>query len=221
MGYILEQSWKEKLQNEFDQNFKIRLFSWLNNEYQTKTVFPPKEKVFSALNAVKLENIKVVIIGQDPYHVRGQADGMAFSCAQGHPQPSLQNIFKEIENCYGKKPATTGNLANWANQGVLLLNTTLTVREGEPNSHADCGWFLFTKKIIEIINNCNNPIVFMLWGSHAKQFLPLLTNPNHLVLTASHPSPLSVYSGFFGCKHFLKANEFLAKYNLTEIDWLR
>lgn len=219
MSYILNQDWADVLKTRIDPEFTKSLFSFINAEYKTKTVYPPKEKIFDSLNLVPLSKIKVVIIGQDPYHVQGQADGLAFSCANGHPQPSLTNIFKEITSDLGIKMSGNTNLRPWAEQGVLLLNSSLTVLAGQPTSHSNCGWISFTRKIVEIINTLNQPIVFLLWGAHAKSFASLLNNPKHLVLSAPHPSPFSAYSGFFGCKHFSKCNEFLIKNNLTPINW--
>lgn len=219
MDYILNEDWSKILSNRFEKDYKIKLFSWLNSEYSSKTVFPPKEKVFNALNFVAPENIKVVIVGQDPYHTMGQADGLAFSCNNGTPQPSLKNIYKEISSDLNIEMSASTDLTSWAKQGVVLLNTSLTVVEHLPASHSNELWHTFTKEIIKIINEMNQPIVFLLWGNHAKSFLPLLNNPNHLVLTASHPSPFSAYNGFFGCKHFSKCNEFLIKHDLHPIDW--
>ena len=219
MSYVLDKSWSDILKNKFDENYKINLFSFLNNEYKTKTIFPPQEKIFTALNLVPIDKIKVVIIGQDPYHTFGQADGLAFSCANGTPQPSLTNIKKEIESDLNIKCSPSTDLRPWARQGVLLLNTTLTVEQGKPMSHAKHGWEEFTTKIIELINQIDRPIVFLLWGGHAKRFLKILNNPNHLILQSAHPSPLSAYNGFFGCKHFSKCNEFLLKKGETPIDW--
>jgi len=219
MSYILDENWAKVLKENVDENFKKELFSFINNEYKTKTVFPPKEKIFNALNFVPLDKVKVVIIGQDPYHTLGQADGLAFSCFNGTPQPSLTNIFKEINADLGLTMSGNTNLESWAKQGVLLLNTSLTVLQGQPASHSKIGWQTITKEIIRIVNKLNQPIVFMLWGNHAKTFIEDLNNPNHLVLTAPHPSPFSAYSGFFGCKHFSKCNSFLIENAVTPIDW--
>ena len=219
MSYVLDENWAKVLKENIDIDFERSLFNFINQEYATKTVYPPKEKIFNSLNCVPLNKIKVVIIGQDPYHVKGQADGLAFSCANGHPQPSLTNIFKEITQDLGITMSGNTNLASWAEQGVLLLNSSLTVVEGHPTSHSACGWLTFTRKIIEIINKQNQPIVFLLWGAHAKSFASILNNPMHLVLTAPHPSPFSAYSGFFGCKHFSKCNDYLIKNNIEPIRW--
>lgn len=219
MSYVLEKNWSEILSTRFDKDYKIKLFSWLNEEYKTKRIFPPQEKIFNALNLVPIDKVKVVIIGQDPYHTYGQADGLAFSCHNGTPQPSLKNIFKEIHDDLRIDMSSSTDLTPWAKQGVLLLNTSLTVVEHKPASHANELWHTFTREIIKILNERNQPIVFLLWGNHAKSFMPLLNNHNHLVLTSAHPSPFSAYSGFFGCRHFSKANKFLTDQNLTPIDW--
>lgn len=219
MSYVLNEEWSAILKDTIDPEFKKNLFNFINNEYKTKTVYPPKEKIFNSMNYVPLSKVKVVIIGQDPYHVKGQADGLAFSCANGTPQPSLTNIFKEINADLGLKMSGETRLYKWAEQGVLLLNSSLTVIESQPTSHSMCGWLTFTRKIVEIINKQDQPIVYMLWGAHAKSFMNLLNNPNHLVLTAPHPSPFSAYTGFFGCKHFSKCNAFLVENGLPPIDW--
>ena len=219
MNYVLSKDWSEILKNIFPYEYKKNLFSWLENEYNNNTVYPPKEKIFNALNLVPLKNVKVVIIGQDPYHIKGQADGLAFSCHNGTPQPSLKNIFKEISDDLGISMSSSTDLTPWANQGVLLLNTSLTVIEHKPSSHSNELWHTFTREIVKILNEQDTPIVFMLWGNHAKSFIPFLNNPKHLILTANHPSPFSAYSGFFGCKHFSKCNKFLIDNGLSPIDW--
>ncbi len=219
MNYIIDKTWSEKLSNRFSKEYKKDLFTWLEQEYATKTIFPPKEKIFNALNFVPISHVKVVIIGQDPYHTFGQADGLAFSCHNGTPQPSLRNIFKEINEDLGLTMSGSTDLTPWAEQGVLLLNTSLTVIEHLPASHSNDKWHTFTKEVVKILNELNQPIVFMLWGNHAKSFLPLLNNPNHLILQSAHPSPFSAYNGFFGCKHFSKCNEFLTKNNIPPINW--
>lgn len=219
MNYILDEVWSNELSSHFSQEYKKELFNWLEKEYASKTIFPPKDKIFSALNYVPINHVKVVIIGQDPYHVQGQADGLAFSCHNGTPQPSLKNIFKEISTDLGIEMSSSTDLTPWAKQGVLLLNTSLTVIEHQPASHSNELWHKFTTEIINILNNQPQPIVFMMWGNHAKTFLPLLNNPKHCILTSAHPSPFSAYNGFFGCKHFSKCNEFLKNNNLTPINW--
>ena len=207
------------LTSRFTLDYKRELFTWLESEYNTHTVFPPKDKVFNALNLVPCKDVKVVIVGQDPYHTFGQADGLAFSCHNGTPQPSLKNIFKEIIADLNIQMSASTDLTPWAKQGVMLLNTSLTVIEHMPASHSNKLWHKFTTEIIKILNEQNQPIVFMLWGNHAKQFLPILNNPNHLILSSAHPSPFSAYNGFFGCKHFSKCNDFLTSKNLTPINW--
>lgn len=219
MNYVLDKTWSEKLTNRFSSEYKKDLFAWLEQEYATKTIFPPKEKIFNALNFVPINNVKVVIIGQDPYHTFGQADGLAFSCHNGTPQPSLRNIYKEINEDLGLSMSSSTDLTPWAKQGIVLLNTSLTVVEHLPASHSNEKWHTFTKEVVKILNELNQPIVFMLWGNHAKSFLPLLNNPNHLILQSAHPSPFSAYNGFFGCKHFSKCNNFLTEHNISPIDW--
>lgn len=219
MNYTLTKEWSEVLSNRFTQEYKKELFSWLENEYSSKTIFPPKEKIFNALNYCPPKNIKVVIIGQDPYHTPGQADGLAFSCNNGTPQPSLTNIFKEINADLGLNMSKSTDLTPWAEQGVMLLNTSLTVIAHSPASHSNKLWHNFTTEVVKILNEQNQPIVFMLWGNHAKSFLPLLNNSNHLVLQSAHPSPFSAYNGFFGCKHFSKCNNFLMEHGLKPINW--
>ncbi len=219
MNYVLTKDWSEILRPRFTQEYKRKLFSWLEHEYNNNVVYPPKEKIFNALNLVPLKNVKVVIIGQDPYHIKGQADGLAFSCHNGTPQPSLKNIFKEISDDLGIEMSSSTDLTPWSKQGVLLLNTSLTVIEHKPASHSNDLWHTFTREIVKILDEQDFPIVFMLWGNHAKSFIPLLNNPKHLILTANHPSPFSAHSGFFGCKHFSKCNEFLIKHGLSPIDW--
>ena len=198
-------------------NFK----SFLLNEYATKTVYPPKPLILNAFDHTAYDNVKVVILGQDPYYNPGQAMGMSFSVPDGVAVPkSLQNMFKEIEDDTGKPSAIVGgNLTPWANQGVLLLNTVLTVVAGRPNSHKGMGWETFTDAVIEQLNKRNKPTVFLLWGRNACEKRALITNPMHLVLTAAHPSPLSAFNGFFGCKHFSKTNDFLRAHGESEIVW--
>ena len=214
------QSWFDLLKDEFEKDYFKNLQKFLDEEYSKFTVYPKVENIFNALNLVKFENVKVVILGQDPYHEPGQAHGLAFSVESGQLPPSLQNIFKEIKNDLNLDMSTTnGNLTSWAKQGVLLLNTVLTVRRGQANSHKDKGWEILTGKIIESLNNSKTPIVFLLWGAQAKKIGEKITNKKHLVLSAVHPSPLSAYNGFFGCKHFSKANQFLSQNGLKEINW--
>ena len=211
---------KEIIEEESKKDYYINLHQFVENEYKTKTIYPPKENIFFALKNTPYEYIKVVIIGQDPYHGEGEAHGMCFSVNPGIDiPPSLQNIFKEINRDLGLKIPNNGYLLKWARQGVLLLNSVLTVEKDKPASHQGKGWEIFTDKIISEINKKDTPVVFMLWGKFAKQKQELITNPIHLVLTSSHPSPFSVRYGFDGCGHFSKANEFLVKNNIRPIDW--
>lgn len=216
----ITQNWLEILQDEFEKPYFKNLQKFLEYEYKNYTIYPKPENIFNALNSVKFKDVKVVIIGQDPYHEPNQAHGLSFSVEKDVVlPPSLQNIYKEIKNDLGEEMGNSGNLSCWAKQGVLLLNTVLTVRKGQANSHQNKGWETFTSKIIELLNKRESPMVFLLWGNSAKRIGEKITNPNHLILKASHPSPLSAYNGFFGCKHFSKANEFLKKCNYKEIDW--
>lgn len=212
--------WDALLKKELEKDYYIELRKFLVREYNTKTIYPPAEDIFNALKYTSYSDVKVVILGQDPYHGFGQAHGLCFSVKRGvTPPPSLKNIFKELESDVGFKIPNHGCLTDWAKQGVLLLNTTLTVEEGKPNSHKGRGWEIFTDKIIELLNMHEEPVVFMLWGGNARAKKSLITNDRHLVLETVHPSPLSAYGGFFGCKHFSKANEFLKSNNITPIDW--
>lgn len=215
----ITKNWANLLKEEFQKPYFKELQAFLDKEYSTHTIYPAMENIFNALNAVKYEDVKVVIIGQDPYHEPGQAQGMAFSVPDGiEIPPSLVNIYKEIENDLGIKCEKSGNLMRWAKQGVLLLNTSLTVRRGQANSHRGHGWEIFTNEIIKLLSNRPDPMVFMLWGSNAQSFASEI-GKQHLVLKAPHPSPLSAYRGFFGCKHFSKANTFLVAHGKTPIDW--
>ena len=212
--------WDNALTGEFDKEYYLKLREFLKKEYFSTTVYPPMHDIFNALKYTPLKNVKVVILGQDPYHGPGQAHGLCFSVKKGvEIPPSLKNIYKEIESDLGLKMADHGELTQWAEEGVLLLNTVLTVRRGNANSHKGQGWEYFTDRIISIVNEQAEPTVFMLWGANAKSKTSLITNKKHLVLSTVHPSPLSAYNGFFGCKHFSKANEFLIKNNRTPVDW--
>ena len=216
---VLRKNWFETLKNEFDKPYFKNLQQFLKEEYINYEIYPEENKIFNALNHVSLDKIKVVIIGQDPYHEPGQAQGLSFSVPENIPiPPSLVNIIKEIENDLKIVCEKHGNLERWAKQGVLLLNTVLTVRRGQANSHKDKGWEILTKKIIEVVGKREKPIVFLLWGSFAQSFATLIEK-QHLVLKAPHPSPLSSYRGFFGCKHFSKCNQFLVENGETPIDW--
>ena len=213
-------SWDKVLESEFEKEYFKELLVKVDSEYQTRKIYPPQEKIFSAFKYCDFKDIKVVILGQDPYHGEGQAHGLCFSVMPGiTPPPSLKNIFKELQSDLGVVPANHGCLVSWAKQGVLLLNTTLTVREGQPNSHSTYGWQVFTDEVIKKINENDNPIVFLLWGGNAKSKMKFLNNKNHLVLHSAHPSPLSAYNGFFGNKHFSKTNEFLEKNGVSPIIW--
>ncbi len=212
--------WDEILKNEFNSDYYLALREFLKDEYSHRKIYPPMFDIFNALKYTSFEDTRVVILGQDPYHGFGQAHGLCFSVKDGTPPPpSLKNIFKELENEIGIKPPTSGNLTGWAKQGVLLLNTTLTVREGQPQSHKGKGWEILTDSIISAVNKKEKPVVFLLWGGNARAKKSLITNKNHLVLECAHPSPLSAYNGFFGCGHFKKANEFLTENRLPSVIW--
>lgn len=214
-------TFQELYNQEKEKEYFKRLAEFVNYEYKHYAVYPPKDSIFSALKACELENIKVVILGQDPYHNENQAHGMCFSVptSQKEIPPSLINIYKELNSDLGCYIPNNGYLKKWADQGVLLLNTVLTVRAHNANSHAGRGWEIFTDKVIETLNNSDQPLVFLLWGKPAQSKIKLLNNPKHLILTAPHPSPLSSYRGFFGCKHFSKVNKYLEENKLTPIDW--
>lgn len=217
--FVIRKSWYELLKTEFNKTYYKELENFLKKEYETKTIYPKPENVFNAINQVPLDRIKVVIIGQDPYHEPNQAHGLSFSVENGvELPPSLKNIFKEIESELGIHN-TNGNLIKWAKQGVLLLNTVLTVEKGKANAHKGKGWENITTEIVKKVNELPSPVVFLLWGSQAQKFAEVLNNPSHLVLKCAHPSPLSAYNGFFGCNHFRIANGFLVKNGLTPIDW--
>lgn len=213
--------WDKILDGEFDKDYYVRLKQFLINEYKTCRIYPSMYDIFNAMKLTAYNDVKCVIIGQDPYHGEGQAHGLSFSVRQGiAPPPSLVNIFKEIKNDVGiDNSGKHGDLTKWAENGVLLLNSVLTVRANQPRSHRGMGWEQFTTEIITLLNKREKPMVFLLWGNDAKQKMSYITNPSHLVLTSAHPSPLSAYNGFFGCRHFSKANEFLRKNGLEEIDW--
>lgn len=218
--FPITKNWFELLKNELNSKEFKELQTFLNNEYATYKIYPDAKNVFNALNLVKYDDVKVVIIGQDPYHQPHQAHGLCFSVLEGTKlPPSLQNIFKEIEDETGKKPNTNGNLTSWAKQGVLLLNSVLTVRESCPNSHKNKGWELITSKIIKLLSERKDPVIFLLWGANAIQLGKDIDRSRHYVLTCAHPSPLSAYNGFFGCGHFNKTNEILRKLGKKEIEW--
>ena len=217
--FELNKEWDEILRDEMNKEYYKNLIEYLKDEYDKGIVYPPKDCVFNAFNYTPLSKVKCVIFGQDPYHNDGQAHGLAFSVNKNiQVPPSLVNIYKELETDIGIKVPDNGYLVSWAKQGVLLLNTVLTVRAHEPNSHKSKGWEKFSDAVIDVLNKQNRPIVYMLWGKPAQQKKKRLNNTNHLVLTAPHPSPLSAYRGFFGCKHFSMANEFLQNNGLEGID---
>ena len=212
--------WDEILKDEFEKEYYLNLREFLKREYFTYHIYPNMYDIFNALKYTSYSDVKAVIIGQDPYHGQGQAHGLCFSVQKGVAvPPSLQNIYKEIYSDLGIPPANHGSLKKWADSGVLMMNAVLTVREGQANSHKGKGWEIFTDRVIELLNEREKPIVFLLWGGNAKQKMRLITNPNHLILQAAHPSPLSAFNGFFGCRHFSKANEFLANHGIEPIDW--
>jgi uracil-DNA glycosylase len=217
----LHPSWLEPLRSEFDQSYMAELKRFLGDERaKGKRIFPRGSDWFRALDLTPLEQVRVVILGQDPYHGEGQAHGLCFSVQPGvRVPPSLVNIFKEIRSDLGITPARHGFLEHWAKQGVLLLNSVLTVEMGRAASHRDRGWERFTDQIIQTINAKSEPVVFMLWGSYAQKKAGFVDTSKHLVLKAPHPSPLSAHSGFFGCKHFSKANAFLQAKGLQPVDW--
>ena len=215
----MHESWKEFLNSEFNKPYFKELSAFLKEAYAVLTVFPPKQQVFKAFTT-DLEKVTVVILGQDPYHTPGAAHGLAFSVPDSQPiPPSLVNIYKEIDSDVGPHHNHTGNLENWQNQGVLLLNNVLTVEAHHPGSHRGHGWEIFTKAVIEHLNSSRPHLVFLLWGRDARSKAPLIDESKHLILEAPHPSPLSAHSGFFGCRHFSQANEFLRSFNLPEIEW--
>ncbi|MBQ1303754.1 MAG: uracil-DNA glycosylase [Erysipelotrichaceae bacterium] len=217
---MINKSWDEFLNHEFEQDYFRKLSAFLKQEYAEKTIYPPKQEVFSAFYYTDLDKVKVVILGQDPYHEPNQACGMCFAVKPGNPMPkSLINIYREIHDDLGLNMSNNGYLVKWATQGVLLINTVLTVERGKANSHKGRGWEEFTDHVIQLLNRQDQPIVFLLWGNNARAKMSLLNNPRHLVLTAAHPSPLSAYNGFFGCRHFSRTNEFLEKNGVKPIDW--
>ena len=216
----ISKSWFHLLHDEFSKPYFLALQSFLREEYTTKKIYPAPEHVFFAINSVKYEDVKVVILGQDPYHQVGQAHGLSFSVNDGVKKPpSLVNIFKEIEYEFDEKCYESGNLARWANQGVLLLNTVLTVEDSLPNSHKGKGWEIFTQKIIEVLNQRQDKVIFVLWGANAQKLKQYIDESKHIVLQSAHPSPLSAYQGFFGNGHFKKINAYLLENGKTPIDW--
>ncbi len=213
-------SWKEVLSDELQKPYFNDLEIFIAEQRKLNIIYPPNNLVFNAFNRTPFDTIKVVILGQDPYHGYKQAHGLCFSVPEGiKPPPSLKNIFKELKQDIGFEIPTHGNLENWANQGVLLLNTTLTVKANEPLSHANKGWETFTDKAIEILSHKKERLVFLLWGKNAQAKEPLINTSKHFILKAAHPSPFSAYRGFFGCKHFSKTNEILEKMKVEKINW--
>jgi uracil-DNA glycosylase len=219
MGAITN-DWLEPLQTEFKKPYYARLYRFLQKEYRNYCVYPKADDIFSAFHLTPLHQVKVVILGQDPYHNEGQAHGLCFSVQEGVDiPPSLANIYQELESDLGIQPPHHGCLVSWARQGVLLLNTVLTVRAHQAGSHQGMGWEEFTNRVIEVLNEQNRPIVFILWGRPAQQKKAMLNNPNHLILEAPHPSPLSAYRGFFGSRPFSRTNQFLTNHGVEPIDW--
>ena len=221
MNVNIDSSWKKELETTFNEPYFLELVRFIKQEYRNHTCYPPGKNIFSALDDCPLDKLKVVIIGQDPYHGKGQAHGYCFSVPNGvNPPPSLINIFKELEDDVNINIPDNGDLTRWSKQGVLLLNSTLTVRENLAGSHQNKGWEIFTDKIIEIISSKRNNMVFLLWGSYAKSKAKLIDNADHLILTSGHPSPLSANRGYwFGNKHFSKTNSYLKSNGLDEILW--
>ncbi|NMA67656.1 MAG: uracil-DNA glycosylase [Clostridiaceae bacterium] len=216
----LGNDWDDLLKDEFKKEYYLKLRQFLISEYRTKTIYPNMYKIFEALKLTSYEDTKVVILGQDPYHGENQAHGLAFSVQKGVPiPPSLANIYKELSDDLGCYIPNNGYLVPWSKQGVLLLNTSLTVVANSPNSHRNKGWEILTDTIIQLLNKKDAPVAYLLWGNNAKEKVKYLTNPKHLILTSPHPSPFSANRGFFGCRHFSKVNKFLSENGLDIIDW--
>ena len=217
---LVGNAWDKILDREYHQEYFKNIVKFINKEYKERTCFPPKSRILRALSLTSYEDVKVVILGEDPYHGVGEANGLAFAVSNGIKlPPSLQNIYKELYDDLGIKPANVGNLECWAKEGVLLLNSVLTVEKDKPASHKNIGWDKFTDAIIKKINEKDTPVVFILWGNFAKSKKVYITNPKHLVIESSHPSPFSARYGFFGSKPFSKTNNFLKSKGLKEIDW--
>ena len=220
MVNLVGNDWDNILQEEYDKDYFKKIVKFINKEYKEKVIFPPKSQILRALSLTNYNDVKVVILGQDPYHGVGEANGLAFAVSNGIKlPPSLKNIYKELYNDLGIKPSTVGNLECWAKEGVLLLNAVLTVEKDKAASHKNIGWEIFTDSIIKKINEKEEPVVFILWGNFAKSKKNLITNSKHLVIESSHPSPFSVNYGFFGSKPFSRTNKFLKDNNIKEIDW--
>ena len=217
---MIGNDWDTKLNIIWESEGFKKFMNLVDNEYNTKTIFPPKNYIFNALKLTSYSNTKVVIVGQDPYHGEGEAHGLSFSVQEGIKiPPSLQNIYKELNSDLEIPIAKTGDLTKWGNEGVLMLNAVLTVEKDKPASHRKLGWELLTDYIIKVLNQKEEPVVFILWGNFAKEKAKYITNPNHLIITSPHPSPFSANSGFFGSKPFSKTNDFLKSKGLKEIDW--
>lgn len=218
---MITNDWLDTLKGEFSKPYYKQLYQFVLKEYNTQVVYPPSEDIFNAFHFTPLSKVKVLILGQDPYHGEHQAHGLCFSVPQDQTElpPSLQNIYQELKDDLGCYIPNNGYLKKWADQGVLLLNTVLTVRAHQAGSHQGKGWEQFTDAIIEAVNAKDSPVVYLLWGKPAQSKIPMLTNPKHLILKAPHPSPLSAYRGFFGCRHFSQANAFLEKNGIEPIDW--
>lgn len=220
MEDLLPPSWKSILTDECSKPYFLKLTTLVQTAYRNHTIFPQSESIFNALSLCPFENVRVVILGQDPYHGQHQAHGLCFSVQTGVKiPPSLKNIYKEIQNDIGNPIPSSGNLAHWAEQGVLLLNSSLTVEESKPGSHQKFGWEHFTDTIIKTISNDKERVVFLLWGNFARSKASLIDSTRHLILEAPHPSPLSAYTGFFGCKHFSQTNDYLTDHQHTPIKW--
>lgn len=216
----LGNDWDEILENEFKKDYYLKIRELLKAEYSSKVIYPPMFDIFNALRYTSFENTRVVILGQDPYHEPGQAHGLSFSVKKGIKiPPSLVNIYKELKTDIGMEIPNHGELTSWAKQGVLLLNATLTVRQGLANSHQNIGWSIFTDNIIKALNESSKPVVFILWGGNARSKKKYISNPNHLIIESAHPSPLSAYNGFFGSRPFSRTNEFLSKNGFEPINW--
>lgn len=220
MNVKLEPSWKKALSGEFDELYFQELATFVKSEYQTTTVYPPPQFIFAALDHCPFDQVKVVILGQDPYHGPSQANGLCFSVNDGVPfPPSLLNIFKELRDDVGKPIPQTGNLDHWAKQGVLLLNATLTVRGGQAGSHQNKGWERFTDAVVKVLSDQKEDLVFLLWGNYAQKKGQVINRTKHLVLETVHPSPLSAHAGFFGCRHFSQTNVYLMLHGKDPINW--
>ncbi len=218
---MIDNDWLTYIQDEFKKPYYKELYTFVRQEYNTHVIYPPTDDIFNAFHLTPLSEVKVLILGQDPYHGEHQAHGLCFSVLPDQPElpPSLQNIYKELHDDLGCEIPNNGYLKKWAQQGVLMLNTVLTVRAHQAGSHQGKGWEQFTDAIIQAVNAQDRPIVYLLWGKPAQSKIPMLTNPKHLILKAPHPSPLSAYRGFFGCRHFSQTNEFLKRNGIAPIDW--